>query len=355
MRKPKLTEATHKKIGRPGVTREEVLNAIRALSREGGPIPTLRRVQSHLGGGSLATISKFRQELADAYEDVSEDPLEVKAVERITAFVREFRNDANAAADSNADKLVRDAEHTVKAAYEARDKIRISRDHVAETAEKSERQVAKLEKRVDELEQKLSALNQERDALQSAFSDYERTQSNTQASYEKEVLQLKNALEQMVKEKDAETALQKREIGELKSIKGKLQKELLAAKTKLDHLKTDFNNANNNFLATKERVTDRDKTIAILRTQSDKLIEWQDEAKANRKQLSDENERLQSECKLLVKENNQMLVELSKRDKELEARDSDLINHNTWHDKIVEDKDKQIADLHREMGSLKHR
>lgn len=344
-----------KKIGRPGVTREEVLSAIRALSGDGGPVPTLRRVQSHLGGGSLATISKFRQELADAHEDVSEDPLEVKAIEKITAFVREFRNDANGSADIHANKLLRNAEHTVKAAYEARDKIKISRDHAEETAKKAERQVAKLEKRADEMEKKLSAMNQERDALQSAFNNCEKTRSNTQAGFEKKVLQLQHALEQVEQEKYSESSVQKREITELKSINGRLQKELLAAKTKLDQLKTDFNNANNNFLATKERVTDRDKTIAILRTQSDKLIEWQDEAKADRKQLSDENERLQSECKQLIKENNQMLVELSKRDNELEAKDSDLIHHNSWHDKIVEDKDKQIADLHWEINRLKHR
>jgi len=64
---------------------------------------------------------------------------------------------------------------------------------------------------------------------------------------------------------------------------------------------------------------------------------------------------LETECKQLVDEKNSMLVNLSKRDVELEAKNSDLIKNSEWHNKIVAEKQRQIADLHKEIKLLKQR
>ena len=103
MNKPEPANTNNKKIGRPGVSREEVFEAIKALSLDGHPPPTLRKVQSHLGGGSLATISKFRQELSDRHEDISEEPIETRVKEKVEAFVREMNQFANNTADAKID------------------------------------------------------------------------------------------------------------------------------------------------------------------------------------------------------------------------------------------------------------
>lgn len=55
-------EPEQKKVGRPGVRKEQVERALRQLTTEGAPAPSLRDIQRFIGVGALGTISRYRQE-----------------------------------------------------------------------------------------------------------------------------------------------------------------------------------------------------------------------------------------------------------------------------------------------------
>ena len=355
MNKPEPANTNNKKIGRPGVSREEVFEAIKALSLDGHPPPTLRKVQSHLGGGSLATISKFRQELSDRHEDISEEPIETRVKEKVEAFVREMNQFANNTADAKIDSKTKASEHSANVAYAERDKMRIARDHIEERALKAEKQLGTFEKRAGNLEDKLSAITLERDELREVRRTLEKTLANSQASYEKDVELLKRSLTQIEKEKKSENEKQKRTIKESTETIQQSQNELEAVQSKLEEQEQKYLNAHNNFLNTKERVLERDKTIALLRTQLDTSTQSENDAKAETKKLTAEYVSAQEEQKKLLGINKELSIDIVKLDKNLEAKNNDLVNQHKWYKEKLKDKESEIAALHKDLDDAKRK
>lgn len=180
-----MTEKTQKqpttaKVGRPGVTYEQYLEAYEALSDQnapGSPPPTLRQIRRYLGTGSNTTLTAHKLQMGEERVAKQLPPLdntpELELLTLVSEVMRKLTVEAAQVADDRVDEIEAQANSHVTRSTAIADKAQANRallEHRAKQAETELVQARKLntelQRRVDTANASISGLELEKKTLQ---------------------------------------------------------------------------------------------------------------------------------------------------------------------------------------------
>jgi hypothetical protein len=111
--------------GRPGLTRQDVVAAFKALSQHGITDPSLLQLREHLGRGSNTTIARLRQEIRGEQLLASRTPvagsLEAAVLPALAGVMEKLGEEAAEAADAHIEAMRAEFESTTRKMVQARD------------------------------------------------------------------------------------------------------------------------------------------------------------------------------------------------------------------------------------------
>lgn len=150
--------------GRPGLTRQEVADAFKALSERGITEPSLLQLREHLGRGSNTTIARLRQEIRGEQLLATRTPaagsLEATVLPVLTGIMGKLGEEAAAAADAHIETMRSEFESTNRTMSQARDQAEQELRNMRLEYHAREDQIADAKETIRSLQ---SMLSEERD------------------------------------------------------------------------------------------------------------------------------------------------------------------------------------------------
>lgn len=334
------TEQTKRGPGRPGITKAQVEEAVKALTIEGRPPPTQREVQAYIGSGAFTTIRKFRQELAEE-KDLPGDSIEEASLKELIRI----RNRLCYIADKGAEDRVSATEKRLEGKVENAEKIRQKevqrRELIEYKLKESESKCDHLNQSNKKLDNTNKELNKACKALEAAVKKLEIDVSGLIAELDREKLAFQSMKEQF--ERDRKRLTTQCDEALLSNTQG--AEKIADLREENQELKIKAETASKNYLAVKERSKETIEEYAVMKKDNEKLTRRLYLTTKAKEQLNKENETLKKSIEEATSQNTNLNANLI-------ARDLLLNDKKVEHKTEIGNKDGIIAGLNQDIASL---
>lgn len=345
----KPPEAPVRPAGRPvTINKDAMKEALLELTANNRPAPSLRRLRRHLGSGSLTTISRLRDEVAnesleagDAPTALSADPIDSKCDKHYRIMKSAIRQEFAKAAEEETADIEKHCAQLVAAAEQRRDNILQTRDLLIQRADKAESTLKMRDKELRALRDENAELISDREAARCELVE---AQGKLSALHQ----QCSTSADQVIalqQEIVAAEESHQNTIDTLTNDNSSAQKHLLALKSEISELQGDKkelqHSADRRTDALKniqERLNDRTESINDLKKLKDQLLQKLDSEALVRQKLESERQQLQSSIEANRLESTRCSVELQS-EQELHTATKLRLKE------ISETKDKEISRL----------
>jgi len=334
-------ESEQKTVGRPGVRKEQVERALRELTTEGGPAPSLRDIQRFIGIGALGTISRFRQELVDE-AGLAADPLEDETLEDLKKINQKMRRNALNNADYRIASVEKNAAQRVKIAEATSQEERHKRQILEADLKRMESETktlkishTKLEQRIAKLDAGLAELTEVKSTLEIDVGKLTTALEKEQSSSQSMRMQFDQERQHLISEHQEAKMKIKHQTASLKSIDEKFIKSKAARET-----------AEDNFENLRAKCEGMQKDLDQSENDQEKLARRYERLKTTRGALDRDNERLKSEHG----EQDKLIGELKVK---LHALERFSEQRQRFFDREIEGKNEIVAGLHKKIAQSK--
>lgn len=313
------SQETERPAGRPAtINKDAMREALLELTANNRPAPSLRRLRRHLGSGSLTTISRLRDEVAQ--ESLNEDqptipgdPVDTACDAHFRSMVSAIKLDVARAAEERIAEIEKHCAQQIESAEQRRDKVLHTRDLLNQRTDKAESILQIREKELQALRDKTDGLIAEVEAQKMAAQ-----KANENGSQLKQ--QLQHSAEQLstlkVEFNSSKESLQN-QIEGLTQAKNETISKLQSAnddaaglRTELQESESRVGRLNESISNMKERISDRTETINDLKKLNDQLSQKLEAESTSRQQRESELKRLQEKAESTQLESTQHKADL---------------------------------------------